>query len=43
MKITYRKVFNKLSYEETQEYFTNKKAAAKKEYILKIGKEKGIN
>ena len=38
-----QRVFNKLSYEETQEYFTNKKAAAKKEWILKIGKEKGIN
>ena len=37
-----RRVFDKLSYEETQEYFTNKKAAAKKEWILKIGKEKGI-
>jgi len=38
-----QRVFDKLSYEETQEYFTNKKAAAKKEWILKIGKEKGIN
>jgi len=37
-----QRVFDKLSYEETQEYFTNKKAAAKKEWILKIGKEKGI-
>ena len=38
-----QRVFDKLSYEETQEYFTNKGAAAKKEWILKIGKEKGIN
>ena len=37
-----QRVFDKLSYEQTQEYFTNKGAAAKKEWILKIGKEKGI-
>ena len=38
-----RKVFKVLTMDENIDYSGTKGAAAKKEYILKIGKEKGIN
>ena len=38
-----RKVFKVLTMDENIDYSGTKGAAAKKEYILRIGKEKGIN